>query len=43
MIRTSSCREDGSTVLIGYTNHLRLEVGMQTDLIADGCGQQIAW
>ena len=35
-------REDGGTVFIAHADDLRLEVGMQAQLVADGCGQHIA-
>ena len=41
MIRTSSCRQDGRTVFIGDAHHLRLEVGMQSDLVANSRCEQI--
>ena len=42
-IGTTSCRQDGSTVLIRYAYHFRLKVRMHPDLVADGRRQQITW
>ena len=42
-VGTTPCGQDGSTVLIGYTDDLRLEIRMHPDLVADGRRQQVAW
>ncbi len=40
-VGTASGGEDGGTVLVGHAYHLRLKIGMQTQLVADGGGKKV--